>query len=248
MNENTRIELLAKLVGEKDIIRLLKQKRSEEVIESVQKEEKDKYLSEGWIVGKEFKNSVKMSKPKSPDLILEDEVWSLFALMGYKFLNKDRNFNLPYEKDESSQTKQIDVFAKDDETILIVECKSSQINRKGDFKKELESYAGSSGDENQLLNNILNQEYNGKKVKDLMAKEDSTADELKSATEKLMQNSMKLGEAIYKASQASSSQSTENSSSTQGQEANNSSENDQQSGKVVDAEYEEIKEEKEGKK
>jgi DNA sulfur modification protein DndB len=142
MNENTRIELLAKLVGEKDIIRLLKQKRSEEVIESVQKEEKDKYLSEGWIVGKEFKNSVKMSKPKSPDLILEDEVWSLFALMGYKFLNKDRNFNLPYEKDESSQTKQIDVFAKDDETILIVECKSSQINRKGDFKKELESYAG----------------------------------------------------------------------------------------------------------
>ncbi len=87
-----------------------------------------------------------------------------------------------------------------------------------------------------------------KKVKDLMAKEDSTADELKSATEKLMQNSMKLGEAIYKASQASSSQSTENSSSTQGQEANNSSDNDQQSGKVVDAEYEEIKEEKEGKK
>jgi molecular chaperone DnaK len=89
-----------------------------------------------------------------------------------------------------------------------------------------------------------------KKVKDLMAKEDSNADELKSATEKLMQNSMKLGEAIYKASQASSSssQSAENSSSTQGQEANNSSDNDQQSGKVVDAEYEEIKEEKEGKK
>ena len=81
-----------------------------------------------------------------------------------------------------------------------------------------------------------------------MAKEDSTADELKSATEKLMQNSMKLGEAIYKASQASSSQSAENSSSTQDQDANNSSDNDQQSGKVVDAEYEEVKEEKEGKK
>jgi len=142
MNDNTKIELLGKLVGESDINKLIKQKRKEILTESIKLSEKEKYLSEGWLIEKEFKNSVRVSKSKPFDLAFEDEVWSLFALMGYKFLNKDRNFNLPYDKNNSSQTKQIDVFAKDDETILIVECKSSESNKRGDFKKELESYIG----------------------------------------------------------------------------------------------------------
>lgn len=142
MNDNTRIELLGKLVAESEINKLIKQKRKENLIESINPSEKEKYLSEGWIIEKEFKNSLRVSKSKPFDLAFEDEVWSLFALMGYKFLNKDRNFNLPYDKNNPSQTKQIDVFAKDDETILIVECKSSESNKRGDFKKELESYIG----------------------------------------------------------------------------------------------------------
>lgn len=142
MNDNTKIELLGKLVGESEINKLIKQKRKENLTESINPSEKEKYLTEGWIIVKEFKNSIKVSKPKSLDLAFEDEVWSLFALMGYKFLNKDRNFNLPYDKNNPNQTKQIDVFAKDDETILIVECKSSESNKRGDFKKELESYIG----------------------------------------------------------------------------------------------------------
>lgn len=142
MNDNTRIELLGKLVAESEINKLIKQKRKESLTESINPSEKEKYLSEGWIIEKEFKNSLRVSKSKPFDLAFEDEVWSLFALMGYKFLNKDRTFNLPYDKNNSNQTKQIDVFAKDDETILIVECKSSESNKRGDFKKELESYIG----------------------------------------------------------------------------------------------------------
>lgn len=142
MNENTRIELIGKLIGQKEILKLLKQKNSDELTENIKYSEVEHYVSEGWKRSKEFKNSIRMCKPKSADLALEDEVWSLFALMGYKFLNKDRNFNLPYDKNNPTQTKQIDVFAKDDETILIVECKSSESNKRGDFKKELESYIG----------------------------------------------------------------------------------------------------------
>jgi molecular chaperone DnaK len=68
------------------------------------------------------------------------------------------------------------------------------------------------------------------KVKDLSAKPDSSAAELKSATESLIQNSMKLGEAIYKAGSGGGSSSSSSSSS------------DSSSGeKVVDAEYEEVK-------
>ena len=74
------------------------------------------------------------------------------------------------------------------------------------------------------------------KVKDLSAKTDATAAELKAAAEALMQASMKLGEAIYKASQASGATSADNTS--------NNHNNDNSSEKVVDAEYEEVKDDK----
>jgi molecular chaperone DnaK len=73
------------------------------------------------------------------------------------------------------------------------------------------------------------------KVKDLVAKDDASAAELKSATESLIQNSMKLGEAIYKASQAEGA----NAQKSAGESDNSSS-----SEKVVDAEYEEVKDDK----
>lgn len=82
------------------------------------------------------------------------------------------------------------------------------------------------------------------KVKDLSAKESSTAAELKSATEALMQNSMKLGEAIYKASQAGAAGgSSEHQSSSTADAGSSTTSDSSNSGseKVVDAEYEEVK-------
>jgi molecular chaperone DnaK len=75
------------------------------------------------------------------------------------------------------------------------------------------------------------------KVKDVSAKADATAEELKSATESLVQNSMKLGEAIYKASQATQGGASQE-NPAQESSTNSSSE------KVVDAEYEEVKDDK----
>ena len=77
-----------------------------------------------------------------------------------------------------------------------------------------------------------------KKVKDLTAKADASAEELKSATESLMQASMKLGEAIYKANQATQGGATADSSSAHTSDSATSGE------KVVDAEYEEVKDDK----
>jgi molecular chaperone DnaK len=76
------------------------------------------------------------------------------------------------------------------------------------------------------------------KLKELAAKEDAKASELKAATESLMQASMKLGEEIYKAQQASAqgAGASDASSENQASEGNNDE-------KVVDAEYEEVKDE-----
>ena len=75
------------------------------------------------------------------------------------------------------------------------------------------------------------------KLKDLLAKSDVTAEELKSATDALMQSSMKLGEAMYK----------QNADDTGGNASaasdSNSSADNTSKEKVVDAEYEEVKDE-----
>ena len=78
-------------------------------------------------------------------------------------------------------------------------------------------------------------------LKDLMAKPEVTASELKTATEGLVQNSMKLGEAIYKASQAGASGNAgPESASTEQQSSTNDSASSE---KVVDGECEEVKDE-----
>jgi molecular chaperone DnaK len=76
------------------------------------------------------------------------------------------------------------------------------------------------------------------KVKDILAQENAKAEELKAATESLMQKSMTVGEAIYKASQAAGDSGAESSNSR------NSSNSSQSNEKVVDAEYEEVKDDK----
>ena len=72
-----------------------------------------------------------------------------------------------------------------------------------------------------------------KNLKETIAKSDASAEEIKKSTESLMQNSMKLGEAIYKNSQGA--QQSEGASNDAPK--NDSSSNED--GKVVDGEYQE---------
>jgi len=80
-------------------------------------------------------------------------------------------------------------------------------------------------------------------LKDLMAKPEVTASELKTATEGLVQNSMKLGEAIYKASQAGAGADGNSGSESTNTGQQSSTTDSSSSEKVVDAEYEEVKNE-----
>lgn len=80
-------------------------------------------LADGWGLVKRNKQSVRLEKAKPIDRQLEDDVWSLFYRMGFKELNADRNFCL-ITKDGSR--RQLDVVAKDDNTIFFVECTHSR--------------------------------------------------------------------------------------------------------------------------
>jgi DNA sulfur modification protein DndB len=80
--------------------------------------------ADGWRVVRSNKSSVRLAKEKPVDRQLEDDVWSLLYRMGFKELNFDRNFAIQVGAD--TPARQLDVFAKDDETVFIVECTHSR--------------------------------------------------------------------------------------------------------------------------
>ena len=76
--------------------------------------------ADGWRPVRKNAKSTLMAKPKPLDEQLEDEVWCFLAGMGFKELSLGRRFTI-VEK-SGLPPRQIDVFAKDDETALVVEC------------------------------------------------------------------------------------------------------------------------------
>lgn len=80
--------------------------------------------ADGWHVIRRSERSARLAKDKPVDRQLEDDVWSLLYRMGFKELNIDRNFCI--QASDGTGKRQLDVFAKDDETVFIVECTHSR--------------------------------------------------------------------------------------------------------------------------
>lgn len=97
-----------------------------------------KYEQVGWALHKELQSHVWIKRRKSADRILEDRIWCLFYRMGYPVLRGPK-FRISYKRqpDGSTGTKQVDVFAKDDETTVIVECKARDARGRRALQKEI---------------------------------------------------------------------------------------------------------------
>lgn len=101
-------------------------------------------INEGWEEYRTYAGGkfVGVRKSKTFDEIFEDRVWCLFARLGFSHLNADRHFEMCYDFQNPNLTQQIDVFAADDETVIIVECKSAEKIKEVNFKKHLEALHG----------------------------------------------------------------------------------------------------------
>ncbi|TGT89091.1 hypothetical protein EN800_01925 [bacterium M00.F.Ca.ET.157.01.1.1] len=80
--------------------------------------------SDGWRVLKRNKRSIRLCRDKPADRQLEDDVWTLLHRMGFSDLNVDRNFCV--QLSDKAPPRQLDVFAKDDATVFVVECTHSR--------------------------------------------------------------------------------------------------------------------------
>src|SRR5580658_645893 len=86
--------------------------RPEALSLKIEAEEKD-----GWHIATKSKRSARMAKSKPADRQLEDDIWCLFYKLGFTELNSNRQCAVAIGAE--SPPRQIDIFAKDDETVFI---------------------------------------------------------------------------------------------------------------------------------
>jgi len=136
MAENGKF-LSEKLTEVKSLKGEIRKKRDSFVYETIKKTRLKEYEDDGWEMSKETVNNYRVRKAKAHDILFEDRVWALFARLGFDLMNKDRHLKIQYSKQKEVPGKQIDVFAADNETVLLIECKSSESRKPASFSKDI---------------------------------------------------------------------------------------------------------------
>lgn len=133
-------QLKSKLTTDASLLgKLYKSKKNEYHVKSVDHNLAEALIEEGWeSVGVPSKTKTKIRKIKSHNAQFEDAIWCQLYELGYRHLNTGDDFRLYYGKSPLDR-KQIDVIAINDDSILLIECKSSQSAVKApSFKTEFE--------------------------------------------------------------------------------------------------------------
>lgn len=113
---------------------------------SVSKAEVEGFLADGWVLDRELKRKTCLKRARPFDTQLENRLWLLLYLMGYHELNAGRNFTVRIDrKGVDPIRKQIDVFAKDEETVIVAECKASESLKRRSLQKDIEEFANLKG-------------------------------------------------------------------------------------------------------
>lgn len=132
-----------KMVTENDLSNIRTQRSKPYIYQAIDPALREYHENLGWEVDKELKKKIRMRKSKPHDETFEDRVWMLFAKMGFSHMNRDRKLAIPYDKNNSNLTQQVDVLAIDEDTAIIVECKCAQsVDKKHNFKEEITALQG----------------------------------------------------------------------------------------------------------
>lgn len=93
--------------------------------------------AQGWQVQRQGKRSTRLKREKSHNKLLEDRLWCLFFAMGFRVMNGE-NFKIHFTRAEGSVgNKQVDVYAEDNETAIVIECKSRESRGRRSMQKDI---------------------------------------------------------------------------------------------------------------
>jgi DGQHR domain-containing protein len=96
------------------------------------------YAEKGWTLARTNKSGLILHREKPGDAQLEDRFWCCLYRLGYPELNEGRQFKIEVATSEGNVVKkQIDIFAKDDETVIVAECKTAETLKKKSLQKDI---------------------------------------------------------------------------------------------------------------
>lgn len=107
------------LVTDEELKQELKIRSKEYYEASISTKKLPSYEEDGWHVTRKNKTTYRIRLDKKPYELLEDELWCLYARLGFSELNKEREFKI---KCDSNGIRKIDIYAKDNETVIFTEC------------------------------------------------------------------------------------------------------------------------------
>lgn len=123
----------------------------------------DEYLNHGWSVHKRAKAAITVRRDKKIDERLENLWWVLLYKMGYSELNASRKFRIRFQrKNDVIGEKQIDVFASDDETVIVAECKACDRLRPRSLQKDIEEFGAIKGEIAAAVKKFYGKDYKPK--------------------------------------------------------------------------------------
>ncbi|MGG5817671.1 DGQHR domain-containing protein [Falsiroseomonas sp. HW251] len=120
-------------------------------------------MANGWELVRENQNTDRYQKLKPHDEQLENEFWCLAYQMGYEHLSVGRGFQIEVANNkQGTVSKQIDVFAYDSQTVLVVECKSSEKRGKRSLQKDIGDFAVNQKGISNTLRKFFGREFDQK--------------------------------------------------------------------------------------
>jgi DNA sulfur modification protein DndB len=108
----------------------------------VSTDEAEPLLSSGWSLRRVLKTGkTVVEKQKAHDEILENRFWCVLYQFGFEELNQGRSFQILVTAGGEAVHKQIDVFGKIDEVIVVAECKSCAKKQTRSLQKDIGEFA-----------------------------------------------------------------------------------------------------------
>jgi len=148
---------------ERDLRREHRRRNSIWDVKSISPAEEEIHIQQGWTIHRRLKATIKLQKERPLDERLENKWWVLLYKMGYQEMNAGRQFRiLMKRRNEVAGKKQIDVYARDEETVIVAECKACEKLRSRSLQKDIEEFGALKGDISNAIKKFYGRDFKPK--------------------------------------------------------------------------------------
>lgn len=137
------VDLLGPVVSEKyEKVAEYKRRKPRFLQKKLKPSDAEGYLQSGWTQrDAPAGDKIIVEKKKPHDEILEDRFWSILYQFGFDDLNAGRSFQIQVATGGDAVRKQIDIFAKVGDVVIIAECKSCAKKQPRSLLKDIGEFA-----------------------------------------------------------------------------------------------------------